>query len=459
METTILAISVIACALGFGLFVATLFRRVVEANMVHIVQSKSKTVSYGKGQKLGNVYYEWPAWIPFLGVTKTALPVSNFDIGLDNYDAYDKERLPFVVDIIAFFRVTDPNQAAERIAGFDDLRDQLTSIVQGAVRTVLAKSGIESIMEDRATFGEKFTLEVTDQLTQWGVASVKNIELMDIRDTKDSQVIHNIMAKKKSFIEMESRTEIAENKRKAETAEINAQRDIDLQTQEALQTVGLRTVDNEREVALSKQKSDQLVRDQEKITREKDMAIVSVQLVKQAEIDKAVEIVKADQEKQKSIIFAEGTKEQAIITAEGEQNKIVVIADANKQAKILESLGIKAEGEARAEAEKASQLASVSAQTALATAIGENDKYQEYLINIEKVKANKEVGIEQAKALAGADIKVITNSGSPSEGLSNVMDIFSSKGGTQIAAMLEALNNSEQGKELLNKIQGNKTEA
>ena len=43
-------------------------------------------------------------------------------------------------------------------------------------------------------------------------------------------------------------------------------------------------------------------------------------------------------------------------------------------------------------------------------------------------------------------------SGSPAEGLKNVMDIFSSKGGTQLGAMLEGLVQTEQGKAVIEKV-------
>jgi len=52
-------------------FVASAFRTVVPTNMVHIVQSKKKTTSYGTSKEGGNVYYHWPAWLPGIGVTTT----------------------------------------------------------------------------------------------------------------------------------------------------------------------------------------------------------------------------------------------------------------------------------------------------------------------------------------------------------------------------------------------------
>ena len=54
-------------------------RKVVSTEVVHIVQRKSSTVSYGVGCKK-NAYYKFPPWLPVLGVTVRALPVTNFDI-------------------------------------------------------------------------------------------------------------------------------------------------------------------------------------------------------------------------------------------------------------------------------------------------------------------------------------------------------------------------------------------
>lgn len=232
------------------LLIALFLRRVVPTNEVHIIQSGKSTVSYGKDHEAGNTYYEWPSWIPKIGIVKIILPVSVFDEDLESYEAYDKGRLPFVVDIKAFFRITDSNVAAQRVSSFDELRGQLRAILQGAVRTILASADIEEIMQGRSQFGESFTREVEAQLKNWGVSTVKNIELMDIRDSESSQVIRNIMEKKKSLIEMQSRIEVAENIKRANIAEIEAKRETDVQAQDALQKVGARTAEKEQAVGL-----------------------------------------------------------------------------------------------------------------------------------------------------------------------------------------------------------------
>lgn len=119
---------------------AASYRRVVATNEVHIVQSAKHTKSFGKDTGNGNTYYEWPSWLPVIGITKIILPTSVFDLDLAAYEAYDQGRLPFVVDVKAFFRVVDSNMAAQRVANFEELREQLKAIVQGAVRTILASN-------------------------------------------------------------------------------------------------------------------------------------------------------------------------------------------------------------------------------------------------------------------------------------------------------------------------------
>lgn len=425
----------------FVLIIALMLRRVVPTNEVHIVQSSKKTTSYGNDTKNGNTYYEWPAWLPMIGITKIILPVSVFKLELESYDAYDTGRLPFEVDVVAFFRINDSNMAAQRVSSFGDLREQLLFIVRGAVRTILASHDIDKIMLERSTFGEAFTHEVQEQLLQWGVVPVKNIELMDIRDGQGNQVVHNIMQKKKSLIEMQSRTEVAANMKTAQIAEIDAKQEAEVRNQAAMEAVGKRSAEKDQTIGISQQQAVQAVREQERLTKEKEMAIVQVAQVRQAEIDKNVNTVKATQQKEVSIVEAEGNKQSNILLAEG-----------NLEAKKRESEGIQIQGLAKAEAEKAMQLAPVQAQITLAKEIGSNDNYQKYLITIRQVEANQVVGIEQAKALEKANIKIIANTGDPVSGIADVRDLFTGKGGTSIGAMLEGLAQTEHGEKVIGAI-------
>lgn len=411
------------------ILIAVSLRRVVSTNMVHIVQRRRKTTPYGAGQASGNVYYAWPSWLPYFGVTVSQLPVSNFDLSLEDYEAYDKDRVPFHVHVTAFFRIYDTAKAAQRVSSVADLQNQLMLIVQGAVRKVLASDVIDTIMLERAKFGNQFTEEVKDQLAEWGVESVKSMELMDIRDGDQSEVIHNIMKKKTSHIEMESRVEVAKNRQAGDTAEIEASQTVELRKQEAMEAVGKRTAEKEKEVGISNQLSKQQILEQEKETTNRQMSVRQVSEVRTAEIERDKQVIAAQQEKATTVIIAE--------------------AQLARQEK--EAAGVLVTGQAKAEAEKLMQLAPVQAQIVLAKEIGENDGYQKYLLGVEGLKTYVIVGSKQAEALQNAEVKIIANAGNPTEGVNSVMDLFTSKGGTNLAGMLEAFAQSPIGKAVVAK--------
>lgn len=420
----------IVSIVAVSVLLAIMFRRVVSTNMVHIVQSRRKTTPYGTMQDTGNVYYQWPSWVPFFGITVIKLPVSNFALSLKAYEAYDKDRVPFVVDVVAFFRINNTAIAAQRVESVEELEAQLMQIVQGAVRKVLASDVIDVIMLERAKFGEMFTAEVQEQLKEWGSESVKSMELMDIRDHGDSKVIQNIMAKKVSHIEMQSRVEVAQNHKEAQTKEIEAQQVVDIREQEALQAVGERTAEKEKAVGIAQQLSQQEVLTQEAETQERKMAVARVEQVRQAEITRDEQVVAADQDKQTTVIIADGKLE----------------------AQRREAEGIQAIGGAKAEAEKLMLLAPVDAQIKLAQEIGNNAGYQNYLVQVEAIKAHIVVGGKQAEALQSADVKVIANAGSPTAGMGSVMDLFSSHGGTRLGSMVEAFAQTPLGQATLAKF-------
>ncbi|KAF1711853.1 SPFH domain-containing protein [Pseudoxanthomonas sacheonensis] len=456
--TLMLAAIAVAALIGISLFFWTIaLRRVVPVNEVHIVQTRKNTVSYGKGFA-SNTYYEWPSRIPMIGLVRVTLPVSNFSIDLPDYAAYDKERVPFLVHVMAFFRISDSNTAAQRVASFEELKEQLTAIVQGSVRTVLAAHEIDQIMLDRSRFGEAFTKEVTPQLGGWGVEAIKNIELMDIRDSKESEVIQNIMAKRTSGIERESRLVVADNARQAEMAEIAAKREIEMSRQQAAEQVGLRTAEKEKNVGVANEQSSQQVKVQQRETAAKEMDVVQVKNVRGAEINREVAVITAAPAKEGGIVQADAAQQGAIVSAEGSKQQTVLTAEGKLEAAKRNAEGIAVEGSAKGTAETAILMAPVDAQIKLAEKIGSDQGYQNYLLGIRNIEAAQAVGTAQAEALKSADVKVISNAGTPSKGLSSVMDLFSADGGTAIASMLEGLAQSPEGKKVLEKFANKKPE-
>jgi flotillin len=452
MSLIILGSVIGAILLGVTFLGAIFMRRVVPTNMVHIVQSVRKTTPYGTGQATGNVYYEFPSWLPILGVNVIKLPVSNFGINLKDYDAYDKDRVPFLVDIVAFFRIADTAKAAQRVTHIGELQAQLTQIIQGAVRKILAGDHIDVIMTERAKFGDQFTKDVADQLQEWGVESVKSMELMDIRDTHNSEVIHNIMAKKISHIAMESRVEVANNTQVAESAEIDAKRTVALSRTDAEQQVGIRNAEKEKVVGIATEKANQDVQAEAKTTTEREMAVQKVQQVTASEIARDVAIVQADAQRKVQITQAEAAKAVQVTNADAQKLAQVTVSEGNLTATLNDSNGVAALGKAKAEAEAAMLLAPVTAQTKLAQEIGANEGYQKYLVDIRQVEANQAIGVASAEALKAADVKIIANAGSATDGLKGAAGIFTPSGGTSLGGMLEALAQTDEGAKLLGAV-------
>lgn len=450
LESVIYTTLATALALaGISLLAALYFRRIVPTNMVHIVQSAKRTTAYGKDKPAGNSYFEWPSFIPFIGVSVTTFPESIFQVSLQNYPAYDSARLPFEVDVAAFFKVQDAAMVAQRVASFSELTSQLHQVIQGAVRRILSTNTLEDIMEARSSLANQFTTEVSNDIREWGVLPVKNIEFMDLRDVSGSAVISNIMSKEKSRIEMESRIQVAQNKKSAELVEIDASRTVEVQKQDAAQQIGIRSAEKDKAVGIAKEYAQQDILEQAKTTADKELAVAKVTTVKQAEIDKEAAAIKAEQDKQVAEIKAAQDKTVKITEAEASKGSIVLVAEGKLTEAKNVAEGTRLKGIAEADAEKAKLMAPVDAQITLAKEIGENQSYQTYLVTLKQVDANRDVGIEMARAIQGADLKVISNAGDIQSGVGKIGDLFTTAGGTKLSGMLAALAQTEEGKALV----------
>ncbi len=383
-------------------------RRVVPTNDVHIVRSSNATSVYGtpadnspeefKQQFKGNAYYAWPEWMPAIGVVVKVMDLSIFDIDIKGYSAYDKDKVPFRVDLKAFFRIADYIKASSRIGSVEELRKHLIGIMEGAARSVLAKDELPVIMVSRGEYGNQFSNEIKDQLAEWGVAAVKNIELMDIRDVEGENVVKEIMEKKKAVISKESRCAVAENEKLAREAEIASKQEIELREinskqavalreEEKKSLVGKRQADVTREVGISTELANQEVQEQKKITTEKEMNVLQVNTVRTAEIAK-----------EKAIIEANAAREQA----EVDKKTTVVNEEAAKEKRRIE-----AEAELVAKENKAKELEVTSA----AELVVKENKAKETVVEAEakakQVKLDADAKAEQVKLEAAAKAEQI----------------------------------------------------
>ena len=420
------AIAAIVFVVALSLIISALFRTVVPTNMVHIVNTSKGRRVYGKESKFGNTYYAFPAWIPRIGVSVTEFPISNFSIPLIKYAAYDHKRLPFSVDVQAFFVMEDANIVSERVSDFKELKQHLTQIVSGAVRKVCAGLPLEEILASRSELSKSFENEVVDQLKAWGVKPVNSIEFMNIQDTEGSKVIQDIQNQEESRIDRESRMVRSENAREAEAKEIENKRQIDINRQEALQQVGTRTAEKDQAIGISQEQSKQAVAEQARETAEKLMEVKKVEDTRTAEIEKTVQVTQAEARKETEVIAAEAAKTKEVLEAQAKLTQDELKAKGDLLLQEANAKGILAVGSANADSEKQLQMASVEPQITLAKEIGSNKEYQEYLLSLEQIKVNGEVGKAQATALEKAEVHIVSGDGaSLGKSLGTVLTGFS----------------------------------
>lgn len=108
--------------------------------------------------------------------------------------------------------------------------------------------------------------------------------------------------------------------------------------------VGLRTAEKEQAVGIADEKALQEIKTQAKETAERDMAVELVKNVRAAEINRSVEVVKAEEDKQTIVIRAEGQRQQEVIDAEATKQKTIIVAEGDLQDSLKEAEGILAIG-------------------------------------------------------------------------------------------------------------------
>ena len=167
-------------------------RKVVATNEVHIVQSKNKTVVYGKNTKTGNVYRAIPPWVPGFGVVVTQLPSTILNISFNDFVVRDSNLIPFVVNLRAYAVIEDYILAATRIFTINEVKEHLTGVLQSTVRKMFAKYTLMGILERRNSLGEELTEACKEEFKLWGTAPLGTIELVSIGDYKDYKIIQTI---------------------------------------------------------------------------------------------------------------------------------------------------------------------------------------------------------------------------------------------------------------------------
>lgn len=390
--------------LGIILFIilANMYKTVPTDSVDVIVQNKTmKVYSANKQYNPEGVaaYFKIPSWffIFKLGMVVHRLPLSIIPIKVPNFLSYDKDRARFVCNIVAYVTVSDPKIAATRFSGsIEELSKGVSYQIQATTRDVTTKKFIREIINDRKGIIDGVYQPLTEVLAHWGL-DLKDIEIVDIRDPakgeiegeEESHVIRDISSIIETQISSEARQKNAEQNKIARLKEAESE-----------ELAKKREIEKEELISTRDQQRIMKVAEQQKLAREKELDVAKVQQVKTQEIEKERQIVIANQNKEVQAINKDNKR------LEGEGDKERQLEQAKGTAAILRENGL-----AEADAIRAKYLAEAEGKEKLQAALNKfEDKAIRALVAEKIVEMQRAVGIEGAKALQTAEMKVFAGS-------------------------------------------------
>lgn len=375
--------------------------RIVPANFAHVVVRHNCTKVYSPHAEQSTVnraaYFRIPKWIPYFGCRVHMMPLSMLEINVTDFLAFDRDRVRFECDIVAYMVVNDALMAAKRFPfGINELKDQVFKIIKATARDTTTKLTIREIINDRPAIARRVHEYLSPEVLKWGM-SLQALELVNLQDPKDrsATAIHDISSIAEVQINSESRQKNAEQIKQARLKEAEAEQAATTRELERDEMIGVRT-----------QKRDQEIRREQQAAEEEKMKVVRIEKVRHAEIE----------------------RDAAIETAEGEKQSVI-------RRRTGEAEGVRAVGYAEADA-----------KSKLADAL---KKINEAALDVRRIEKDEKIGVTAAQALQKADIKFI-NAGKPN----SLLDLFTPSGGASIGGMLAGIEATNPGgyAEILNFI-------
>lgn len=384
-----------------GLGVATTYRIVppTEAHLVttqsgRFVASSDDSLSID-GEQVKKAYFAIPSFIPFFGTQVRVMDVTIKEINLGQ-ETFEKNQARFIVDTSAKYRIKNIKTAAETFSDDKEVEDQLKGVMASSVRDVTSKVDVIEARSNKQAMEDSVKKVMGKNFEAWGLELV-NFQVVDLRDTADSKIISNISLRREKEIESDTRQQNAERIRLARVKEA-----------ESDEASRQREIERDQRVAEQEQIKNMKISEQEKIAQEKHYEVIRVQEVKTAEIAKQRAIIEAEQKRDYENII----KEQKRLEGEGDRLK------QEEQAK-GEAAPIRERGLAEADAlnKKQEALNKFTPQAIQA------------LTAEQVVSANKDIGVETAKSLGRADVKVFAGGDG-------------SRPGFDLAALVSSMQNS-----------------
>lgn len=315
---------------------------------------------------------------------KTSMPVPTHDFIDVMVDAVCKVRALPTPEGIRLAAKNFLNMSADEIAR--SVKDSL----EGNMREVIGAISLQGLVTDRDAFSDQIQQKAAKDMAKLGL-EILSCNIQNITDQKglieglgadntykirkdaaitkanaekDIQIAESEAKKAANDVRVKAETEIAERnnelaikqadlKRTSDTKKAEADAAYEIQKQEQLKTINIKTVDAE----IERTKRAQVLADEEvKVTQNKLKATVNAQADAQkynTEVDAQARKIKIETDAQASLEQQKREAEAKAYLAEQEAKAVKAKADAAKYAALQEAAGIEAKGKAEAAATQA----------------------------------------------------------------------------------------------------------
>ena len=389
-----------------------LFYRIVAPTEAHLVITPSKKMIISSDDKVSTdgkkTYFSIPSGIPFIGRQVRIMDLTIKEAVVEQ-ESYEKNQARFKVKSSTKYRISKVGRAAETFDNDVELRKQLEEVIVSSTNAVASQYDVTEMRSKKTEMSNSIRKEMQDDLEQWGLELI-SFQLIDFRDTDKSSIISDISKRREVEIESRTREENAEKIKQARIKEAEAE-----------ELAKSREIAKDQVLAEREQNKAQKIAEQEKLAEEKRLEVIRVVEVQRAQIDKEKAIVLANQKKDTEEINKQ-TKQ-----LEGEGDRLKAEEMAKGEAAPIREKGF-AESEAKEKLQAALNKFKPEAIIALTAEL--------------EVAKNQAVGIETAKALAVADVKVFAGGDG------------TAKDGFDLGKMISAMSASSEGtaNAALNKI-------
>lgn len=373
---------IIEWAIGIGVAIIGIallaMYRIVPPSEAHFVTSVGKTFVASPDETIrGDKGSRWYFFIPLIRTVRVMdLRIKEL---VFNQETYEKDQARYDVKVSTKYRIVDVKKAAETFTSTEELEKQLVEVVAASVRAVTVKFEVTEARANKQKMAQEVEKEMTDDLAQWGLKLI-SFQLVDFQDTKDSKIISDISKRREVEIQATTRERNAEKIKQARMKEAEAE-----------ENARSREIQKDEIVAKRDQEKQQKVFEKEREAQEAQYNVIQVQTIRQAEIDKAKAIVMANQRKETELI----NREQKKLEGEGDRLRAEEVAKG-------EAAPIREKGYAEADAKNKLQEALNKFK----------DEAIRALVAEKIVEKDRQVGVEAAKALEKADLKVFAGDGS-----------------------------------------------